>query len=452
MTPPGNQYLQAREPWVSDRAYVLNIKPERFAELEKDLEATSTCSQAIQQIPVASRRKKMLCFVSTTKGHFTHITRSTVYYPAESGRDKLDIWNVVELAEPVRIAKIKAKLSNGKAWRAKQALAGGHVSPGAYQDLMKALKKVDPSAFSIAEKLADQSSAMHRIELTAAETNWAYQRDAAVTALEIARIPKEQLEVTPYLEADISQETTSIFDSDENMTTIEDLAILQDLDNPDEAWNLIKRQRYPAKTFMNDKTKVTILLANKLELEKQLGVDLIYFNETMKSAVFVQYKMFRGKDGEQGYRPDAQLDKEIARMDVVAAELAKSPPDESCDGYRFAPDPFFLKFCSKLLTHEGQGHVPGIYVPLSYWKRLVKDPRSRGPKGGKIVYDNTFDRRRITPTSFIDMVGRGWIGTTALQSSEIAAYLQGALQGKTGVVFAVQSDFQPDSGPAEEGF
>lgn len=450
---PGNQYLEARYPWVPEHGYVLLISAERLKELEIDLYAESTCSQAVPKIPTALRRRWMLCFISTKKGYLTHVARSVVYYPAESGKDKLDLWNVMPFTKPVRVAAIKAKLAGTQAWRAKQALLGGHISPSAFSLIMTALRQVDAAASKITEGLVDRRPPPPDPTPTRAKTNWAYQRDAVVTSLEIARIPRQQLTIPTQLGEDGAKGLTSIFDSEDDVTTIEDLAILQDLDQADEDWQFVRRQRYPAKLFTNGDTNLTIILANKLPLERQLGTDLIYVNETLKSVVFVQYKMFSGVDGEGGYRPDAQLDEEIARMDSASATLGAVAVDESCDGYRFGADPFFLKFCSKLLSHDAKGHVPGIYVPLSYWKRLVKTPAAKGKKGGTIVYAETFGRRHFTPTHFIDMVGRGWVGTSALQTDVLAPYLRAALQGKKGVVLAVETSKAGDSDDdGEDGY
>jgi hypothetical protein len=454
LPPAGNQYLEARYPWVPEHGYVLSITAERLEELESDLAAQSTCSQAVPKIPVAMRRRRMLCFIGIKKGYLTHVARSVVYYPAESGKDKLDIWNVTPLPKSVRVRAIEGKLQGRQAWRAKQALVGGHVSAAAFELIMKALRQVDVEASAIAEGLVDRRPPPPDPAPTRAKTSWAYQRDAVVTSLEIARIPKEQLKASPQLGDDASAGLTSIFDSDGDVTSMEDLLILQDLDEADEDWQFVKRQRYPAKLFTNGDTKLTIILANKLPLERQLGVDLIYVNETLKSVVFVQYKMFSGVDGEDGYRPDDQLGAEIARMDAAAANLAAVPADESCDGYRFGADPFFLKFCSKLLSHEAKGHVPGIYVPLSYWKRLVKTQAAKGKRGGTVIYAETFGRRHITPTHFIDMVGRGWVGTSALQTDVLAPYLRAALQGNKGLVLAVESSTAsgPDDDDGDEGY
>lgn len=451
---PGRHYLEAREPWVPEHGYVLSVTADRLEELESDLASASACSQGVPKIPAAMRRRWMLCFISAKRGLLTHAARSVVYYEAESGKDKLEIWNVMPFATPVRVSVLKKKLQGKQAWRARRALDGGHISASAFDLVMDALRRMDDGAFGVAEGLVDRRPATPEPTPTAARMNWAYQRDAVVTSLEIARIPKEQLTIAPQLDGAGSADVTSIFDTDEDVTSVEDLVILQDLDEADEDWKFVKRQHYPAKTFANGDTKLTIILANKQPLETQLGVDLIYVNETLKSVVFVQYKMFKGIDGEDGYRPDAQLEAEISRMDAAAAKLAVSAADESCDGYRFASDPFFLKFCSKLLSHDTRGHVPGIYVPLSFWKRLVKTPAAKGKRKGTIVYAETFGRRHFTPTHFIDMVGRGWVGTSALQTDVLAPYLKDAVNGKRAVVLAVESTLPTDPGDIhdDEGY
>lgn len=436
----GNQYLEAREPWVPEHGYVLMIRQQRFDELEEDLQVDSRCSQAVPTIPLAMHRKWMLCFIGVERGYLTHIARSVVRYPAESGKDKLDMWNVLPLKQPVKISAVRSKLQGRQAWRAREALKGGHVSPAAFQLMMSALRAVDEEAAAVADGLVDRSPRTADVAPTPSRTNWAYQRDAVVTALEIAGIPKDRLQTAAQLGDDASPDVMSIFDSDGDVTTIEDLAILRDLDAADERWALIRRQRYPAITYANGDTKLTVILANKLPLERQLGVDLVYVNETLSSVVFVQYKMFAGEDGEGGYRPDGQLTTEIGRMDEAAAKIATVPVDLSCAGYRFGPDAFFLKFCKKLLTHEAVGHVPGYYVPVSYWKRLVESRAAKGPRGGTVIYPDTLGRRYFNPTGFIDLVARGWIGTSALQTDVLVSYLRDALSGKKGLVLAVQSE------------
>ena len=443
-------HLTSREAWIPSEGYVLLLKPADLEILESDLRVTGICSKAIPKVPAALRRHGMLCFISAARGKLTHVARSAVHYVAESGRDKLDIWNLTELPRPLNLAAIEKRMTGSQAWRAKQALQGGHLSAAAFVVFLKALKALDAAAHEAATGLIDPRAESDDREPDNARINWAFQRDAVVTSLEIARISTDQLGLPPTAPTDLSSGATSVFDSDDDMVSIEDLIVVQDLDAVGDDWAFLKRQRYAAKTYENSGTRLTVILANKLDLERQLGVDLIYYNETFKSVVFVQYKMFKGDDGELGYRPDRQLAKEIARMDATAAELAKAAADPSCDGYRLGSDPFFLKFCSKLIPGQATGHVPGIYVPLTYWKLLAASPRAKGKRGATVVFDETFGRRRLTPTSFTDMVGRGWLGTSSPQSVALLSYLKGALLGKKGVVFALQSQLPVEED--EDGF
>jgi hypothetical protein len=238
------------------------------------------------------------------------------------------------------------------------------------------------------------------------------QRDAVVTALDIAKIPRGELAVPAQPPRDTPGGVTSIFDGVGAIHGLEDILVLHDL-NGAAGWDAIKAHRYPAKTFRNGDTVLTVVLANKLPLERLFGVDLIYVNETLKSVVFVQYKVMKGVDGEEGYRPDNQLKEEIKRMDRVAELLARAPRGGDCDNYRLGGEPFFLKFCKAVLEHQDSGMVPGHYLPLGFWKRLAVDSRIRGPKGGvKITPSNL--PRYFTATDFKDLVARAWVGTTAL--------------------------------------
>ena len=185
MPPRGNQYLEARDSWIPEHGYVLSITAARWEELETDLTVQSTCSRAIPKIPVAMRRRCMLSFISVNKGFLTHVGRSVVFYPAESGKDNLDIRNVTEFETPVRVTAIKAELKGKQAWRAKQALDGDYASVAAFALIKEALREVDAKAFGIAEGLVDRRPPPPDATPSIAKTNWAYQRDAVVTSLKI---------------------------------------------------------------------------------------------------------------------------------------------------------------------------------------------------------------------------------------------------------------------------
>ena len=70
--------------------------------------------------------------------------------------------------------------------------------------------------------------------------------------------------------------------------------------------------------FENERVSLTVVMANRLSLEKQLGADLIYRNEAYNSFVLVQYKAMEHEAGTARVRlPNNQLEKELKRMEEL---------------------------------------------------------------------------------------------------------------------------------------
>lgn len=182
-------------------------------------------------------------------------------------------------------------------------------------------------------------------------------------------------------------------------------------------------------------------MANRLALEEQTGADLIYYNETFRSFVMVQYKSMEAGDKgpEFRWRPEDQLAEEIARMDGLLEILKAQPTDGAAASFRLHANPFFLKLCPKLTFNpDDKGLVQGMYLPLEYWKSLATDPATQGPRGGRLItYDNV--GRRLTNSQFVTIVANAWIGTTVPQSILLEKVIESVIQtGKT-VTLAVKS-------------
>ena len=225
----------------------------------------------------------------------------------------------------------------------------------------------------------------------------------------------------------------------------EDPMVVHDLQNLP-GFEVIKTYPYGAAVFESEATseRLTVILANRLPLEEQTGTDLIYFNETYQSFVMVQYKAMEREDRRDGpaeavYRlPDAQLKEEIDRMDVVLGALKACAPSTDIGGYRLIENPFFLKLCSRLVFNpDDVGLVPGMYLPLDYWKLLEKDPGIRGPKGGlRITYENA--KRHFDNTSFTTVVSKAWVGTTPSQSQVLQDVIRVTLEMGKAVAIAIK--------------
>ncbi len=233
----------------------------------------------------------------------------------------------------------------------------------------------------------------------------------------------------------------------------EDAALIADF-NSVPGFDVIKNYPFAAKLFqspMNPALQLKVIMTNRLPLEKQTGADLIYYNQTYKSFVLVQYKsMDKGDDGpEFRWQPDDKLAEEISRMDDLLEELQKLPSDNSPASFRFHANPFFLKLCPRLIFNpDDKGLFNGIYLPLELWRCLSTDPVTLGPRGGRILtYGNV--GRRLTNTDFVTMVANAWVGTTVPQSEVLARVIEEVIQiGKT-VTLAVKSQ-PPTEEPTDE--
>ena len=193
--------------------------------------------------------------------------------------------------------------------------------------------------------------------------------------------------------------------------------------------------------------KLTILNCNRQPLEQTLGVDLIYYNHRFKSFVLVQYKRMTERNGILRYRPaqDSSHKKEMSRM-LSAEELLQTIPvarSSDTDTYRLSKKPFFIKLCeTKAKAALDSGMVSGMYVPLSLWRKLLKSPRVRGPRGGiQITWENC--ARRFSNGEFTNLLRYGWIGSSAEHSEKLSEIIESVLGSGRMLVLAATS---PGSG------
>jgi hypothetical protein len=66
-------------------------------------------------------------------------------------------------------------------------------------------------------------------------------------------------------------------------------------------FNAIRTTPSNSVVFENDRRKLTVLITNRQPLEEQLGVDLIYYNETFRSFLMIQYKAMEQEAFEAVY-------------------------------------------------------------------------------------------------------------------------------------------------------
>ncbi|UXF78268.1 hypothetical protein K7573_08805 [Stenotrophomonas maltophilia] len=388
-----------------------------------------------------SRTVPLVCFVIGA-GKLTHIGLGRRGMRAGTGLSRLNIDKAEVLSEPISVRKILNRLPKRNAASVRKRLqSGGLLTEKGFSAVVETIRQLAPQASTLLDRFSVSRTVLIRRLPDKTRENLAQQKEAVLTALSIAGISRE-----PVQEWAPSDETpVSFLDGLPSVRLREDPMVVNDLQNLP-GFDVIKTYPYGAAVFESENAseRLTVILANRLPLEEQTGTDLIYFNETYQSFVMVQYKAMereerRNRPAEAVYRlPDAQLKEEIDRMDAVLRALKTCGPDTDIGGYRLTENPFFLKLCPRLVFNpDDVGLVPGMYLPLDYWKLLENDPGIKGPRGGlRITYENA--KRHFDNTSFITVVSKAWVGTTPSQSQVLRDVIRETLETGKAVAIAIK--------------
>jgi hypothetical protein len=192
-----------------------------------------------------------------------------------------------------------------------------------------------------------------------------------------------------------------------------------------------------AHVFRRGGRRLTVLNVNTRSVETTLGVDLIYYAARYESYVLVQYKrMVREVGDELAYRPiDASYKRELAAMEKFEADFCEADGGD-LRSYRLHPNPFYFKVCeSDSCSVATAEMVPGMYLPLDYWRRVVGSPNSRGPRGGVRISRDTA-QRYVTNSLFVNLVQEGWIGSRTCRSDVISRIVEAWLKDGHSLILA----------------
>lgn len=384
-----------------------------------------------------SRRAPLLVVAAFSPGMITHLANGRKGVASGTRLVRLNLLDIEELSVPIPFDRLVETLPKGAQGPVRKRLTdGGLLPPRSFQSLIKALQQLAPDC---SERLARFSATRESIlaDLTeTARTALAQQKESVGLALKLAGFDtRELLSWQPDPAG-----AKSFLDGLPGARVREDAMVVHDLGHVP-GFEVIRDYPYAAKLYEAEGTRLTIILANKLPLEQQFGTDLIYFNENFRSFVMVQYKAMERKGTARPYfrLPNAQLEAEIERMDATAEALRRLTEGAACDGFRLSTNPFFLKLCAReVFNPDDSGLFPGMYLPLDFWKALVADPKTLGPRGGRSV---TFENvgRKLSESEFIGLVSGGWIGSSPVQSAELSRLVREILESGKAVALASQS-------------
>jgi hypothetical protein len=179
--------------------------------------------------------------------------------------------------------------------------------------------------------------------------------------------------------------------------------------------------------------RLVIYTANKLPLEKMLGVDLIYINETRGNIIMVQYKMLEEckQDDESRdwlFRPDNQLRKEIGRMQL---------PDfkRTITDYRLNRNPFFFKFVKRKIVDDSH---QSFLISLDHLKQILTSQEAKGSRGGIRLSYEALDGTYLREADLISLIRSGYIGTHSAETEMLATIISEVANGNKALVLAWQ--------------
>jgi len=303
-------------------------------------------------------------------------------------------------------------------------------SPKVYQSLIDYIRNKYPSLLVKINQLKNEISGVQTKYRGHSAEIIAHEKDAVSLALRISSfadydIPtwKQESDTAPFLKG---------YD---NIVLREDQMIIHDSQVFGD-WKKINQFIVGTVEFEKEGHKLTIINVNRHRVEETLGVDLLMYHHTYKSYVLVQYKRMTKDGNSLSYRPtDNSYTAEIQRMERFQRKLLDAKEFRPSD-YRLSDEFFYFKLCPADIKEPWSTKmIPGMYIPLPYWKVLLSSDSTLGKKGGrKISYSNV--SRYINNTLFTELVQNGWVGSQVTDTDQITKQIQQSIAGGKSLVLA----------------
>jgi hypothetical protein len=313
--------------------------------------------------------------------------------------------------------------------------------------LLAALVSVAPATAPIVDDLRDSLDA--RGDVSSAAELLAWEKDAAGVLLQTAGIKRDVLrtwQAAPPADPTPLRRVNFVAGLS-NRRVHEGLLIAHDAERFPR-WLSVPVADVGWRMFTKEETGDELLIynANNQGVEDALGVDLIYYHEQYRSFVLVQYKKLeRGSHlDDWGYRPDDSFVDQLRRMrEIDDASTESDHPD-----YRIFYKPCWVKLAKEqAFVNDTDDLIHGMYLPREVVERLIDDPSTAGPHGGtRLTYDNV--PRYLNNTTFTNLVGDGWIGSSGTGTDLILKLIVDALDGdRVAVVGIHRTKLPPGNSP-----
>lgn len=188
--------------------------------------------------------------------------------------------------------------------------------------------------------------------------------------------------------------------------------------------------------FEGSGRRMFVMNTNMEPLEQTLGVDVLYYSESERSFVLVQYKRLVREASARGpakawYRPDKNLEAEMKRMEVIDESYGNA--SNGC--FRLHSKACWVKLCDASAQVESPMElIKGMYLAREYFQELLAS--LKGPRGGVLLgYENV--PRHVNNTTFIQLVKDGWIGTRGTGTVGLERVVADVLRSRRALVLGI---------------
>lgn len=420
--------------------YILVVKKDRRERLFYAVESERYAAEAVEEFSSNPGSSSIVVLVSFRDGLITHLADGRKGRRVATGLNRLNLDDVDCLDTPIKFDEILSNVqAKYEAHLKRRFENGGILPPKTCVDVAEVISNMNPSiSYRLTRFSKKRLGYLKRLKRRELE-NLSYQKESLSTALSIAGISGK-----PHSWWDITDGVAvhSYLDGLPQQVLREDTMLINDMSTVPGFWSKNGASNLSRRIFINRKNpdiQLTVTMANRTILEEQTGADLIYFNETHRNFIMVQYKVMSGKlEGEPAFRWKSgdQFAKQIATMDRLMQKIRSSHNSNDPKDFRFTDNPFFLKICPRIhFDPDEEAMIKGMYLPIDYWKKIDQSSQATGPRQGKAIsYRNI--GRYINNTDFVTFVSGAWVGTSSDQSAYLEEMIRTILKTGKSVTLA----------------
>lgn len=415
-------------------------EPEREREIEREIRYNYKFSEAINLTDWKFKQKE-ICIISTDNKNLNYVGIAEKGKKVVSYKNRVEIKNIEEI-QAIPIDYIISELGNRfkKHFIHSATGFGGKIPEGTWNDFLNILQEKYYYSYKKIKELTDFLNKFENGYDISKYENIAQEKDAVGLALDIFGEDRNRIITNPESfndEDDLPPFLSGLGD----VNLLEDEMIIHDSKLFSD-WNISKNIPVRASAmFEKNGERLTIMNANRNNIEHTLGVDLVYYHHRFNSFVLVQYKrLIADKELGKVYRPnsDNSYKSEIMRMRIFVKEFINDETSTSTHNYRLNNMPFYFKICDfKTFEPLSSDLIKGMYIPLDYWENLIQSEQVKGERGGVVInYDTA--QRWLNNSDFINLFQSGWIGTSSIVSNNLNEIIKGLIEQDHSVIIAMQ--------------